>query len=251
MNKVGIILLLISIFPTFMTNISNASELTILRGNEDYPPDEMHIDGKLTGFHIELIQNAAKSIPLTVKFESVPWKRAIQMLKFGKADALSYVSRNSSRENYAIFLNDNILTESHYHFIINSQRKEKISYQGKLKDLSPYRIGVQRGYAYTEEFNQASFIHKTIFNSVIQMTSLIRSNRIDLAILTKAEYIAQKDDIIFNQIEILSPAAFSNISYLAFSKIKNINKTAELFAKAMKDYKASDNYKTLKNKYNK
>jgi polar amino acid transport system substrate-binding protein len=120
MNKVGIILLLISIFPTFMTNISNASELTILRRNEDYPPDEMHIDGKLTGFHIELIQNAAKSIPLTVKFESVPWKRAIQMLKFGKADALSYVSRNSSRENYAIFIDHNILTESYYHFIMSS-----------------------------------------------------------------------------------------------------------------------------------
>jgi polar amino acid transport system substrate-binding protein len=251
MNKVGIILLLISISSAFMTNISNASELTILRGNEDYPPDEMHINGKLTGFHIELIQNVAKSIHLNIRFESIPWKRAIQMLKNGEGDALSYASKNASREEFAIFLDDNILTESHYHLIMNSKGNKEILDDVKRKDFSLYTIGIQRGYAYSNSFNEIIFKDKTIFNSVHQMISLIKANRIDLSILTMAEYQAQKESLEFTNIDIISPPLISSASYLAFSKKSKNLKIAKIFSKAMKVYKSSDDYIILKNKYNK
>ena len=230
---------------------STASDLVILRGNEDYPPDEMHVNSELTGFHIELIQNAAKLIPLTVKFESVPWKRAIQMLKNGEGDALSYISKNAEREKYAFFLDDNILTESHYHFLINHKRKEELHFSGSIEDLAQYTVGIQRGYAYSDEFQQAQYINKVTFNSVKQMTSLITANRIDFAILTIEEYSAQKDNDNFKDIAILSPALVINSSYLAFSKTKKNTYVSELFAKAMKTYKASKDFQRLKNKYNK
>ncbi len=228
-----------------------AEDLVILRGNEDYPPDEMHVDGKLTGFHIELIENAAKLIPLTVKFESIPWKRAIQMLNDGDGDALTYISKNPEREKHAIFLDANILTESHYHFIINNRRKSDILDNGKLKPLSQYTIGVQRGYDYSKEFQFLTFKNKIIFNSVKQMLALLNANRIDIAILTMAEYTAQKESIYFKYVDIIQPAFTSNASYLAFS-IKSKNRNApQLFAKAMTRYKASEAFQILKDKYNK
>jgi polar amino acid transport system substrate-binding protein len=253
MNKAVVKLLYFaSIILALRPHYSMASELLILRGNENYPPDEMHVDGVLTGFHIELIQNAAQLIPLTIKFESIPWRRAIQMLKNGEGDALSYVSKNPEREKYAFFLDDNILTESHYHLLINSQRKEEIHYSGAIKDLAKYTVGIQRGYAYSEEFDQTDAINKVVINSVKQMTSLIKANRIDLAILTREEYLAQQANTDFKNISILSPALASNASYLAFSKAntKNIF-ISKLFAKAMKKYKASEDFQLLKNKYNK
>jgi polar amino acid transport system substrate-binding protein len=250
MNKTAINLLYyLSFILTLIPYYSAASDLIILRGDEDYPPDEMHINGVLTGFNIELIQNVASSISLSVKFESYPWKRAIKVFKDGEADAITYFSKNSDREQYALFLKGNILKESHYHFIANSQRKDKISYQGELKDLLQYSIGMQRGYAYNKELNQAQFKSKSVLNSVYQMTSLIKANRIDLAVLTSGEYEAQKNTEIFNNIEMLSPAIFSNVSYLAFSKTKNTNSNAEKFAKAMIIFKASKAYQALKNKY--
>jgi ABC-type amino acid transport substrate-binding protein len=102
MNKAVVKLLYFaSIILALRPHYSMAAELLILRGNENYPPDEMHVDGVLTVFHIELIQNAAQLIPLTIKFESIPWRRAIQMLKNGEGDALSYASKNPAREKYA------------------------------------------------------------------------------------------------------------------------------------------------------
>lgn len=252
MNRTAINLLCyFSIILTLIPYYTAASDLIILRGDEDYPPDEMHINGVLTGFNIELIQNVAKSISLSVKFESYPWKRAVKVFKDGEADAITYFSENSAREQFALFLKGNILTKSHYHFIANNQRKDKIIYNGELKELSQYTVGIQRGYAYSEELNQAQFKSKIVLNSVYQMTSLIKANRIDLAVLTSSEYAAQKDTESFKNIEILSPAIFSDISYLAFSKIRNSNNKAENFAKAMEEFKVSKAYQALKKKYNK
>ena len=57
----------------------------------------MVVDGKLTGFHIELIEAVAKQTDIDVRFESVPWKRAQQMIKNGQGDAISYISKNNER----------------------------------------------------------------------------------------------------------------------------------------------------------
>ena len=252
MNRTAINLLCyFSIILTIIPYYTAASDLIILRGDEDYPPDEMHINGVLTGFNIELIQSVANSISISVEFESYPWKRAVKVFKDGEGDAITYFSKNSARERYALFLKGNILSESHYHFITNSKRKDKISFQGELKDLSQYTLGMQRGYAYNEELNQAQFKSKILLNSVYQMTSLIRAKRIDLAVLTSVEYKAQKGTEGFSNIEILSPAIFSDTSYLAFSKIRNTNNNAEKFAKAMERFKLSKDYQILKSKYNK
>lgn len=250
MNEVGKkVLRYLSLLLAFTANYSTAADLVILRGNEDYPPDEMHIEGELSGFHIELIKNTAKSIGLSIVFESVPWKRAIKMLKNGEGDALSYATKSIEREKYALFLQDNIISESQYHFVIKSNRQEEISYNGNIEDLTHYTIGIQRGYVYGEEFEKTKFMNKRIFNSVKQMTSLISSNRIDIGILTIEEYNAQKSSKNFKDITILSPAFISHASYLAFSKVKNANKTAELFAEAMRIYKDSKGYAALKHKY--
>lgn len=53
----------------------------------------MVVDGVLTGFHIELVQEAARYIDLDVRFESLPWNRDIEMLKKGDADAITYMAK--------------------------------------------------------------------------------------------------------------------------------------------------------------
>lgn len=234
----------------FTAQSSSAEDLIILRGNIDYPPDEMHIDGLLTGFNIELIQLVAASIPLSIEFQSFPWKRAVNMLKNGEGDAISYLSKTPAREEFALFLEGNIQTETNYHFVINSARKEEIQYNGTLKDLAEYSIGIQRGYDYGKQFNQEKSLKKIEFNTVDQIKNSLKTNRIDMAIITIEEYQERKDSV-FSNITILYPPLDSNISYLAFSKIRNRHHYAEQFAKAMSAYKASDAYIKLKEKYNK
>lgn len=239
-----------SLCLVFSANYSTAQDLIILRGNIDYPPDEMHIDGKLTGFNIELIENVAASIPISVEFKSFPWKRAVNMLINGEGDAISYLSKNPDREKFALFLEGNIQSQTNYHFVINRARQQEIQYRGDLKKLSHYSIGLQRGYDYGEKFKQEKDIKKVEFNTLDQMKNSLQTNRIDIAIITMEEYLERKDNE-FSDISILYPALDSNISYLAFSKRRNKHRFAEQFAAAMQAYKNSADYLALKKKYNK
>lgn len=234
----------------FSAQSSSAEDLIILRGNIDYPPDEMHIDGQLTGFNIELIQNVAASIPLTIQFKSFPWKRAISMLKNGEGDALSYLSKNPAREKFALFFEGNIQAQTNYHFVINSAREEEIQYLGDFENLVHYSIGILRGYEYGEAFKREKAIKKVEFNTITQIKNSLQANRIDMAIISLEEYIERKDNELLG-IRILYPPLDSNISYLAFSKISNNHHFAEQFAEAMQAYKNSADYQVLKAKYEK
>lgn len=230
----------------------NIEPLIILRGNIDYPPDEMHIEGKLTGFTIDLIENVAASISLPVVFKSYPWKRAVAEFQDGKGDAITYFSKTDEREKYTLFLAGNILAQTHYHFIVNQKRLTKITFEnGDLNSLDQLTVGIQRGYDYGEQFRQQNNINKIEFNTVEQIKNSLATNRIDLGILTMEEYQERKAANEFKDIDILSPALSSTINYLAFSKIRNSNASAERFAEAMQAYKQSAEYQTLKQKYNK
>lgn len=89
--------------------------VVILRGDGHYPPDEMLVNGELSGFHIEVIRAVARQLALEIRFESVPWARAQYMLKNGQGDALSFLAHNKERAQYAVFLPGNILSSiDHY-----------------------------------------------------------------------------------------------------------------------------------------
>ena len=180
----------------FTAQSSSAEDLIILRGNIDYPPDEMHIDGLLTGFNIELIQLVAASIPLSIEFQSFPWKRAVNMLKNGEGDAISYLSKTPAREKFALFLEGNIQTETNYHFVINSARKEEIQYNGTLKDLADYSIGIQRGYDYGKQFNQEKSLKKIKGVREASVNLLLKKASVDVDDSVRQEDLEKAEKIL-------------------------------------------------------
>ena len=58
-----------------------AEKLSIVRGDGDYPPYEMILDGKLKGVHVDLVKRVAAKLDFKVEFESVPWSRAVAMIE--------------------------------------------------------------------------------------------------------------------------------------------------------------------------
>ncbi len=83
----------------------------VTRGGDGfYPPYDMVIDNTLTGFHIDLINAVADQLQITITFETYPWKRAVEMLKNGKVDAVTYMSKTAEREQFGYFFDGNVLS---------------------------------------------------------------------------------------------------------------------------------------------
>ena len=232
-------------------SITYGTELVVARGSESYPPDEVIIDDKLVGFHIELLEQAGALIDVQVTFRNLPWARALSAVKQGEVDAITYISKTPEREKNIIFLHDNIISESIYYFLERTDRENRVLFNGELEELELYIIGIQRGYAYSREFDQSTSLKKLTFNSVEQMISLLTSGRIDLAILTEAEYEVLKHTDEFKRIRALEHPLTHTQNYIAFSKKRELDEMAERFSQALKTFKQTEAFQQLKIKYNK
>lgn len=227
------------------------TKLRIVRPNGYYPPYEMIIDEDLTGFHIDLIKEVSRKISLNVVFISVPWKRALVMVGNGEADAITFISVTPEREKYVIFNKKNIISNTIDGFFTIKENADKFNYSGDLRSFVGYKIGTLRGYTYGEEFDNADFLTKDdtagVEKQLIQKTI---TNRVDISIgnIQRIKFIAYRmgveDDIIC-----LKPYVSDAPNYLGFAKRPEISQLANDFGIALEQYKKTDQYNLLLDKY--
>ena len=239
-------------FYLFSLTLQAEETITIVRGNGNYFPLEYVENGKLTGIHIELIQTVADQLGVTVKFESLPWTRGLLYFKLGKYDAMSHVSLTEDRETFAHFLPGNILSSVKTYPIILSGRKKEIVFNGDLTSLARYKIAVGKDYKYGDPFDSASFLLKYEIPSPSQtvLTKLLNSERVDVIIGTKRNLLqVHTESEINNFYHIFEQPVASDNSYLVFSKVRNNLALAHKFAGAINNYKSSQAYSELLQKY--
>ncbi|MGF1755496.1 transporter substrate-binding domain-containing protein [Vibrio makurazakiensis] len=223
-------------------------ELLVVRGDGNWAPYEMTIDGKLTGFHVETIREVAEVMNLKLTIKTVPWVRALKMVKQGEADAITFLAKTEERESYIFYAEENILS-SVEHYLIKHKSSHSISFNGDLESLRTYSIAYNQGFTFGEAFEKASYLKKTTTQNTEQVVNLVIKGRSDLGIIKfrdlKEEWISDK----VNQFSIMEPVFHSKYTYIGFS-LSSKNKDLKVeFTRAMKEFKASPRYQMLKRKY--
>ena len=169
-----------------------ARELLIVRGDGYYPPYEMIIEGRLTGFHVDVVTSVAARLELQAEFMTVPWKRAIYMVKMGNADAITYMSKTKERSEFAYFHN-NILSNTEEGFFILNDQVNKIEYTGNFHQLSSFIIGKLAGYSYGPSFDEVNYLEQSdSAKTEDQLLNMLIKKRIDVAIgeVARIKFIA-------------------------------------------------------------
>ncbi len=225
-----------------------ATELLIVRGNENYPPNEMMFGNKLVGVHIDMIQEVARQLKWKFEFKSVAWSNAIDMMREGQADAITYVGKTPEREQFIYFDENNILSMVNIHLFARRNRAEKIHFDGNLKALTPYSIAVIEGYSYGLEFDRATFLNKTTVQSMEQLVQWIVSGKADFGIANKAELKTRVMQQLSNVI-ILKHPVYSSSAYIGFSKKKKHEALAKKFAATLSQFKQSSAYQKILRRY--
>lgn len=227
----GLLAVFLAVAPTASADEA-IRELVVVRPDGYYPPYEMMVMDRLTGFHVDLLREMGKRIGVRVTIESVPWKRALSMMKDGTADAITFISRTSERERFAYFLDGNIISYTQSGFFVLSDSIPEHPYSGDLSQLRGLTIGMLRGYAYHRDFDNADFLDKDDGARVEeQLIGKLLNRRFQVAIgsVARIRYIARKmggaDRLVF-----LRPYLDSQANYLGFSKIKNLEHIARKFA---------------------
>jgi len=248
---IPIFCILVLIMPSFAFS-TEKEVIHIVRGDYDYPPYEVKTaNNTLTGLHIDMVNAVVEKLNMTVKFQSVPWKRALHMIRNGQADAITYIGISKEREKFALFLEDNILTIADNAFFLLTKKGKVPHYTGDLKQLKSYRIGTIMGFYYGEQFGAANYLmidNKAKSNEALLKRLVNNHFDIGLADIHRTKYLA-KEEGLGGMLSYFSALFPSIPQYIAFSRARKNSPLAQKFATAMRAFKRSDEYIQLLKKY--
>ncbi|BBD08389.1 substrate-binding periplasmic protein [Desulfovibrio ferrophilus] len=196
---------------------SCAQAETIRLATLEWPP---YIGQELEqqGYVAEIIRTAFARSDIEVDLTFMPWKRTVEETRVGRFQG--YVPEYFSQELRKDFVFS--IPVPGGPLVLLARRGSGISYS-TLKDLTPYRIGIVKGYVNTREFDAASYLNKQPFVDDLTNLRMLLRKRVDLVTmdLLVGLYLARKHLGGTRDIEALQPALEHKLLYLCFPKSRD------------------------------
>lgn len=114
---------------------SPAAELVF--NTQDFAPFNYEIDGVVSGPAADIIREVCQKMAATCTFQLLPWKRAQEEVKSGKANGMFVIGWNEKRAEWVHFTPPIMNTE--YGFFVKEDNP--LAYQ-KISDVQGYTVGV-------------------------------------------------------------------------------------------------------------
>jgi len=134
-----------------LTTNGLAVEKTITLTAQEFSNDDL---GDLLLFHEDIVTEAFNKVGYKVTFEHMPWARVMRKMEAGMYDAAYTAVYNEERAKRFAFSNP-YMKDS---VILYRKKSRDIHYDGNLKALKPYTIGVVRDWSITPEFDSADYL---------------------------------------------------------------------------------------------
>jgi len=200
----------------FAQHSAFASDKSFIVTTEEWPPF-VSSDLPNNGWAMEVAKEALERKGYDVSLELVPWARALHCSESGKCDGL-YLSYYVEERTKSYVFSDPVAVLETGLFKLKDR---DISF-GTLDDLRPYKIGMTRGAAVSDEFDKADFLKKDpVPHHSVNIKKLLRG-RVDLVVAAKPvfEYLIRSTlpEDQQDQIEFIGPPLSEQNLHLAISK---------------------------------
>ena len=229
------------------TTAWGAADEIVVGISTGYPPYYYEDDGELTGICIDTVNSVAQSMGLRIVYRKYPWKRLLFNAEHGHVDAIMPLFRTKERDSFLYFSNLDLVQEENSLF---TWKDNDVSFDGNFDSIKSHSIGVVSGYSYGEEFDQFEHFDKVVTHNDKHLIEMFKFNRFDVG-------IGSRDVVLFNahkegissRIRFLAPHITEGSLYIGFSRKLNHGELSERFSMALQDFKLTDAYQEILNKY--
>jgi polar amino acid transport system substrate-binding protein len=206
----------------FAPTIASA-EKVLMFPTDPWPPFMLGIEGSESteGIGVDLMNAIFDRIDnVNVKIPLVPWKRAMNLVEQGKADAIPLLYKTPEREMIMDFTAP-LFSSKDLVWYSKSYFPNGLEWQ-TIDDFTPYSMGIVNGYTYSDEVDQAIADKKIrVINArnVNQLLTMLAGGRIDIAIANEIVGLAliKKEFKNRNIVSMKKPISEDD-NYLGFSK---------------------------------
>jgi polar amino acid transport system substrate-binding protein len=196
------------------------------------------------GFGAEILRSAFERTGYNVTFSFMPWVRVLKDVEIGAYDAACFAYYSKERENRYYF------TVPYAQSVLGfcKLRDADIKFQS-LQDLTPYRIGVVRGFVNTPQFDALRSLHKEEVKDELTNLKKLLNRRVDLIIIDQfvlqhimnTHFQDKKNKVVF-----LDPPLIIQPLYLMFSKqLPTAARKVQAFNQAVEEMKNDGTLKTI------
>lgn len=162
-----------------LVSTAQAKDVTFVY--ETYPPYEFSEGGTLVGTDVDVIREVCTRIGVTPIFREVPWKRAMDEVKTGKADAIFSLFRTEEREGFLAFPEVGLSSERN---VLVTRADSGLSVTS-IGGLSGTTVGVVVDYAYGEPFDSTQSFTREASNDYEMLMKKLEAGRTDLAVINE------------------------------------------------------------------
>ncbi len=216
---------------------------------DDWKPYQFSEQGVVLGYSYDIVIHVMRELDTDINsMDMLPWKRAVEMLKNDKTDALFSANYTHERAAYAYYPDEPLII-SPWAIWTNADSTDEYTNLGDLKGKA---VGIVRGYSYTEEF--ISFISKYC---LVEETTYDKQNfmkledgRLDYIIAEYGNGSALLNELGFSNIVpwLKNPVKTDGL-YIIFNKRKVSHEFTEHFSHITREFKKTKEYQDLLRKY--
>jgi len=216
----------------------------------EFPPYTYAENDDVKGFNIEIVREAFRLMGHEVEVKLYPIQRGIELVKSGGIDGIFTLYKNTEREQFLFYSNEPLHRQKMTLWV---PKNSKVSFDGDLDKLKPYRFGVVRWISYGEKFDamvKAGELQTQSASDVKAVIKMLLSDRADIWV---TNHIGAVWDLkragLYDTVKELSPPIQETAGYVTFSKALNRAGLRDEFDKALLTMKNNGFYDAVLNRY--
>ena len=156
---------------------SSASAAELLRVTGSHWPPYLDEELENGGLAADLVRTALTRAGYQVEGSAEPWSRAYEGVAIGVYDVVAAIWQNEERGEELIFSNPYLLND-----IIFMSRQGVLGTYNTINDLRGFRIGVIRGYAYDDAFDNHPQLLRVPSSNLIQNLLMLSQGRLEVVV---------------------------------------------------------------------
>ncbi len=246
MRKISFLVILFSLLLPSASVYSEEFKI----GTDNWFPYNRITDIKNPGFSTEILDEVFRNMDIKYSIIEYPWRRGIYNVFQGEIDALCTAFYTPERGRYCYYPVEPFITTEMYLFV-KAENKESLGYKSEA-DLENRIVGVVSGYGYPEHYIDYIRTHGTLDYSKDEETMVrkLLNSRIDCFIMSKHRSDCFLSEEEFRDKVVRAGNALSREGlYMIFSKITVDLLFVARFSEELGEFKKSEKYKRLFEKY--
>jgi polar amino acid transport system substrate-binding protein len=228
----------------FALRAAAAEEPPLIIDSPESHPYAWREDGQMKGLFHDLVTEAFRRANRKVEIRLIPWARAMEEVRQGRADGMFVLYKTPERERDFAFP-DEPLTELRERIFV--RRNARFDYMTDFSNFDGRRVGMLNYTVHGDKLSQALELRRIVAkiqaSSYESLVDMLASNRLDLAIgVDDAIIDAVLNRGLADKIREIQQVVDTIPAYLVFARNPRLTEAAADFDRALRAMKEDGTY---------